>query len=212
MKIVINTKNKLKESQIKTYVKKFKGTPVVICIPAINMNDYKENVIYVQNFIDINELIVHNLKGALVGHSLFKESLAEINMKVKVLTNNNLNAVICIGETFRDENTYEVLEKQINLILKDISNLERVTIAYEPIWAIGGDKDIDYTYIIEKGKFIREILRTKYNNNNINLLYGGSVNLKLIENISICDVFDGFLISSMALDENNIEKIIDRAS
>src|SRR5690606_41316225 len=82
----------------------------------------------------------------LVGHSErrlhFKENDILINEKVKGALKNQLKVILCVGETDEERlsnKTYSVIENQLKNNLQNI-DLEDVTIAYEPVWAIGSGK------------------------------------------------------------------------
>lgn len=206
--IFINTKDKLTECELKRYLQVCSNLPVNVCVPNIYLNNLNADYLYSQSVKNINDLVNNNIRGSLVGHSSDNENTKDINKKTKILIKNNLNAIICIGESKKNKNPEPFLEKQLDEILMDINIPEKIIIAYEPVWAIGGNKDIDIPYVIENGLFIRKILKNKFNFD-IPLLYGGSVNLEIAKYLKNAKIFDGFLISSYALDVKNVEKIVN---
>ena len=119
--------------------------------------------------------------------------------------NNGMTPILCVGET-KDERlsnkTNEVVERQIVSALSLIK-LKELTIAYEPVWAIGTGLVPTLEEIKEVHNFIKVLLKDKYNID-VKVLYGGSVNLTNIK--SICEVssVDGVLIGGASNDPNNL--------
>ncbi len=156
----------------------------------------------------------------IVGHSerriIFKESNDTIAKKVVQLLNQEIDPIICIGETeqeFNDKKTFSVLEAQLRPIFQAIkvSQLkpEELFIAYEPVWAIGTGKTPDNDYIENIFDWIEDF-KEKQLGNTIDsvLLYGGSVDpitapmLKDISNLG------GFLIGGASTDFQKFKKIV----
>jgi triosephosphate isomerase len=107
----------------------------------------------------------------IIGHSerrkYFQETDDTINKKVSACLNHNLKVIMCIGETLeqREKNqTFEILKRQINEGLKDIKDISLLTIAYEPVWAIGTGRNATGAQAEEVHKFIRELILKMYNN------------------------------------------------
>jgi triosephosphate isomerase len=85
-------------------------------------------------------------KYVILGHSerrhIFGESDTFINQKVRVALTAGLDVILCVGETLdqrKAQQTEAVLDRQLTQGLVDVpaDTLNRVTIAYEPVWAIG---------------------------------------------------------------------------
>lgn len=207
MRIIINTKDKFSLDELKIYLKFCQRFPVDICVP----NDMVKDVagVYSQNYNNVSELKKSNAVGALIGHSSYFESSKEINKKIKVLSDNYLESIICIGEETISENSKESLQEQLLEILDEITNLDLISIVYEPVWAIGGNKDIDINYILKNAECIKEILKEKKNYVR-EIYYGGSVDLNLIKELNKTNTFGGYLISSYALNVENISKIYSK--
>ena len=152
----------------------------------------------------------------ILGHSerrhLFNESNRLINKKILASLKNGLNVIHCIGETLEDRNageTVSVLEKQLTNGLKDVGSLEKLVIAYEPVWAIGTGVSASLEQIENTHKSIRNILSGLYDKKqNIAVLYGGSVNLDNAATLISADGVDGFLIGGASLDAENFASII----
>ena len=96
----------------------------------------------------INAKMIKNLgaKYIILGHSenrLEGETNRLIKKKIISALNQKLNVIFCIGETFYEKKrnkTFSVLKKQIKSSLKKNFNMNRIIIAYEPVWSIGTNK------------------------------------------------------------------------
>ena len=122
--------------------------------------------------------------GTIIGHceerndklGIMKEAGVEdtdavnriLNKEVKAAISAGLTVLYCIGETAVEQvNWQEVLRKQLSIGLEDV-DLSKVTIAYEPVWAIGpGKTPPDSTYIQKIAKFIKK------ETNGLSVTYGG---------------------------------------
>lgn len=150
-------------------------------------------------------------KYILLGHSETRQNMAEddeiINLKIKKSLNNNLKVVLCVGESleaYNQNQTKEILKKQIYNALKDING--EVIISYEPLWAIGSGKTPTNDEIKDIVSYIKSLF-----NYSVKVLYGGSVSDQNIENLNKIDNVDGFLIGKASTDPNSLIKIIEVA-
>jgi triosephosphate isomerase len=154
---------------------------------------------------------------SLVGHSerriYFREDDNLINNKVKGCLRNNLKIVLCIGETEEErclKKTAMVLEKQLTHDLQDIdrSELEDITIAYEPVWAIGSGKTPRIEDIEDATAYIKKLILRDYGIEP-KVLYGGSVNKDNIKSILSIKNIDGVLVGSASNDPKNLLTMLD---
>jgi triosephosphate isomerase len=85
------------------------------------------------------------------------------------------------------------------------TDLSLLTIAYEPIWAIGTGQTATNDQINEVHAFIREVLRESFGDDgaNVSILYGGSVNPSNAQSIFACPDVDGGLIGGASLNASN---------
>ena len=118
--------------------------------------------------------------------------------------------IFCIGETFYEKKrnkTFFVLRKQIKSSLEKNFNMNKIIIAYEPVWSIGTNKIPKMNELKKTIKFIKndfkKILKTK---KYPKVLYGGSVNDKNIRLFSSISQIDGFLIGGAS---QSAKKFID---
>ena len=85
---------------------------------------------------------------------------------------------------------------------------DKITIAYEPIWAIGTGENADTIYIEEIHSFIKEFCCQELNfKDKVSVVYGGSVKLTNSEDILSSDEVDGLLIGGASLDPDTFSKI-----
>ena len=156
------------------------------------------------------------LNFVILGHSENRQggdTSKIINLKIKSALSNNLKVIFCIGETLKDKKnkkTNQVLLKQINHGLKNVKNIEKIIIAYEPVWSIG-------TGLIPKNKdlqkqiiFLRNVLNKKYRKKKITIIYGGSVKPKNIETLNQINHLNGYLIGGASQKVDNFIDIIKK--
>ena len=149
-----------------------------------------------------------DINCVLIGHSEQREILGEtdelIEKKFKFAKEQNYKIIFCIGEServYKNGKTKEFLSSQLAKIDLDYANL---VIAYEPIWAIGTGNTATPEIIDE----ILSFLRTK---TKAPLLYGGSVNLKNIAEISQIPSCNGVLVGTASWNAENFINLIKEA-
>ena len=148
----------------------------------------------------------------LIGHSEQREYLNEDNitlrLKLDSAIQNGISAIFCIGEPAEMKlagNTENFLLEQLDVLTSD--DLDFITIAYEPIWAIGTGLNADNKYIQSIHLFIKDFLNKLNKEKNISVVYGGSVKLDNCEDILSCNNVDGLLIGGASLDPDTFSKI-----
>lgn len=144
--------------------------------------------------------------AVIVGHSerrhYHKESDATVRAKAVAAQRAGLAAIVCIGET-RDErdagHTSDVLRTQLNGSLPNDG--ENITIAYEPVWAIGTGLTPTRRDIGEMHAFVREQLSSRFGETgrNMRILYGGSVKPDNAQDLLRVDNVDGALVGGASL-------------
>lgn len=146
----------------------------------------------------------------LVGHSerraLFAETDADIVEKIKQLLACNIKPILCVGETLaqRESGKAEsVVAEQISAVFSaiDESQLFRVVIAYEPVWAIGTGKTATPEQAQAMHKSIRRqvSLSSKGLADDLVILYGGSVNAENADTLFAQEDIDGALVGGASL-------------
>ncbi len=223
--VIANLKMNLNNDEMKNYKTVIESSGIeglIICPSFIFLSDMKSDKydLCAQNgyyndkgaytgeisFYQLNSL---GIKYSLIGHSerrhVFKETDEDMNMKMQSCLRNNIIPVLCIGETKeeRENNkTKEVLENQIKIALKDI-DLSNIIIAYEPVWAIGTGLIPTMDEINSIHLHIKKVLKELLNIDS-KVLYGGSVNISNIGEITALDNVDGVLIGGASNDPNNL--------
>lgn len=163
--------------------------------------------------ISASQLNSIGVKSVIIGHSerrnLFNEDSNIINEKIKKSLSNNLNVILCVGENEKED--IDIVKKNIiNELkedLKDISDVENIIVAYEPVYAISSDNSADLEDIKNVVDGIKNYLFATYNKN-INVIYGGSVNENNIEDI--VDICDGVIVGKMSLNAENFVNLINK--
>ena len=155
----------------------------------------------------------------IVGHSerrtLFNEIDLVINDKVNRLIENDIVPVFCFGEPIEERNSGSYLnfiENQINEGLKGLrkDKVNKLVVAYEPIWAIGTGEVASLENIVEVLDFVKNIISKKpfFNEDNIKFIYGGSVSPDNAQEILNSKIIDGVLVGGASLDATKFVDII----
>lgn len=220
--------------------KDFEKTEIVVCPPIIflqklldrkieNIKAGAQDVFWEYQGAFTGQISAGMVKSAgasfvIVGHSerrkYFGENEEIINLKLKAILKNGLNAVLCIGESGEERKkgqTSQVLKKQLKGSLDGISpgKLEYISIVYEPIWAVGtdnlpiSDEILEAKIIIKKN--IAEMFSPK-SAEKVRLLYGGSVKSNCTNETCLDPAMDGALVGRESLipyEFVKIAKIID---
>ncbi len=158
----------------------------------------------------------------LLGHSerrkLFLESNEVITKKVERAVVENMPFVLCVGETLSEREmgqTEEILSAMLEEALSSLIDLHYhlVTIAYEPVWAIGTGKVASKEIITQTHSFIKNKLKELAGDeaDNIRILYGGSVESKNIKEILSIPNVDGALVGGASLEALSFNQLISKA-
>jgi triosephosphate isomerase (TIM) len=159
-------------------------------------------------------------RRVIIGHSerrqYFAESDATVNRKLKAALNAQLDPILCIGETLAQQEgnaTFGVLEQQIHQGLAEISAevVQRLVVAYEPIWAIGTGKTATPDQAQEVHAFIRGLLAALYGKalaDEVRIQYGGSVNAGNIDALMAQPDVDGALVGGASLEASSFVQIV----
>ncbi len=165
----------------------------------------------------------YNVEYVIVGHSerrnIFKETDEIVNKKIKAALRNDLLPIVCVGEHLaeRENNqTNQVLTKQIKGAFEGISafDMERIVIAYEPIWAIGTGKTATSDQADESCGYVRSLIKEMYGSvvaEAIRIQYGGSVKPENIDELISKENIDGALIGGASLDPDKFIYMVKAA-
>ena len=157
----------------------------------------------------------------IIGHSerrqYFGETDATVNKKIKAALAAGMTAIFCIGETLDEREsgrTFEVLGTQIKGGLAGIDSLEKVIIAYEPVWAIGTGKTASDAQAQEAHAFIRAEIGKLYSADvagKVRILYGGSVKPENIAGLISQPDIDGALVGGASLKADSFAALVNAA-
>ena len=158
----------------------------------------------------------------VLGHSERREYFGEtdeiVNEKVKASLNWGVRPIVCIGETLEEREAgkeFDVVKTQLLGALKDVPAnrvAAHVTIAYEPVWAIGTGKTASAEQAEEICKFVRETLAELYCEEvaeNTRILYGGSMKPTNAEELLGQANIDGGLIGGASLKADQFAEIAE---
>jgi len=146
----------------------------------------------------------------LIGHSerrqLFNETDEQLNRKVQAAFRHSLKVILALGETLEEHDlgrTEEVITRQLSAALYgiEVKRATDLTIAYEPVWAIGTGRAATPEYANETMGLIRSLLGGKFGalSGEIRILYGGSVNPANARSLMEQSEIDGALVGGASL-------------
>ena len=171
--------------------------------------------------VSVEMLSSIGIKHCIVGHSERREYFGETNAMLAEKTNlclsNDITPIFCCGEALNireagQQNAFVELQLQESLFHLDAETIQRVVIAYEPIWAIGTGKTATSEQAQDMHAHLRAVFSKQYGNaiaENISILYGGSVKgANAVELFSQPDV-DGGLVGGASLISSEFIQIIN---
>jgi triosephosphate isomerase (TIM) len=156
----------------------------------------------------------------IIGHSERRQYFGEdgklLATKVDKALANNVTPIFCCGEPLeiREKGTHEALVKQQveeSLFHLSTEALEKVVIAYEPVWAIGTGKTATSQQAQDMHAVIRKHLAGKYGQataDKISILYGGSVKADNAKELFACADVDGGLVGGASLKSREFVEIV----
>ncbi len=159
----------------------------------------------------------------IVGHSerrqFFAESDAAVNKKIRAAVGAGLTVIFCIGETLEEResgNTFNVLSGQVSGGLEGMvpADMEKVIVAYEPVWAIGTGRTASETQAQEAHAFIRSQVSKLFNAEvaqSVRILYGGSVKPENIGGLIAQPDIDGALVGGASLKPDSFAALVNAA-
>lgn len=224
----LQLKDALKDSKTKVMV-----APPFVTIPAV-MSVLKDSNIIVgaQNMSDVRsgahtgEVSVLMLKDlgvhtVILGHSerrsLYAESDAFINRKVLLAVEEGMDVVLCIGETLAEREggqLEEVLTRQVTEGLKGVKaeEMRQITLAYEPVWAIGTGRTATGEDADSAHAFIRGLVAKLYSQGvaeELIIQYGGSVKANNAKALMSKEHIDGALVGGASLSVEQFLPIVN---
>jgi triosephosphate isomerase len=158
----------------------------------------------------------------IIGHSerrqYFNETNEIVNKKIKAALKAELKPILCVGEKLEENEagkTNMVISEQLRFSLANIDSLEGLTIAYEPIWAIGTGRAATGKQANETIGFIRQSLGQLYTEaaaETTRILYGGSVTADNTAEFMGQTEIDGALVGGASLKAEQFISIVKQAS
>lgn len=170
------------------------------------------------------KMLAEFVSYVIVGHSERRTILGEsnefINEKIHALLPHGLKPILCVGESLEERKqnrAFDIITKELDKCLANISNeqMRQITIAYEPIWAIGTGETATPEIAQEVHGFIRTWLEKHFDKavaQEIRLLYGGSLKAGNAKDLLSQKDIDGGLIGGASLEAKSfvdIAKIAD---
>ena len=153
----------------------------------------------------------------IIGHSERREKFLEsdeiINVKVKKALEDDLSVILCLGESLEikeEGREVDFVREELLNSLDGVKNIEKVTIAYEPIWAIGTGKTCSSEDAEIMCREIRNVIDEKYGevSQKTRILYGGSVKPSNAGEILSKENIDGVLVGGASLKASDFIEII----
>lgn len=196
----------------------------------INRRQFKmavQNLYWRDHGAFTGEVSATQLRGvadyAIIGHSerrhVFHEPERDIRYKVQAAIRNHIKPVLCVGETAHDRSlgeTRDVIHDQLVSGLANVTSEEfrHITIAYEPVWAIGTGDNAMPRDVKEVSDLIRAQVKHLYGSaaaKEVGILYGGSVTADSAADYLALDGIDGLLVGGASLDAHAFSDIVKKA-
>ncbi len=156
----------------------------------------------------------------IIGHSerrhLFLESDLMVARKILAALNTGLLPILCVGETLKERQNgkmRQVLSRQLRAALKGVGKnaIDKITIAYEPVWAIGTGHHATADQVRQAHRWIRNCLNQLFGKNKVmenRILYGGSVRPENTVELARVSEVDGLLVGGASLKATDFLRII----
>lgn len=182
-------------------------------------NFYFENAGAFTGEISLPQLESCGIKHVLIGHSerrqLFNETDELLKKKVDAAINNDFNIIFCCGEPLEIRENNEHMQYVVNQLKNSLFHIpsikwNQITIAYEPIWAIGTGLTASSEQAEAMHASIRQSVKKEIGEKvaeNLSILYGGSCNEKNAKEIFSCENVDGGLIGGASLKSESFKEI-----
>lgn len=213
---------------------------VIVCPPYTSLSEANsllknsiiklgaQNMYFEENGAFTGEISASMLKSTgceyvILGHSerrtIFGETDLVINKKIKKALQSELLPIFCVGETLQEREsgvTNDIIRRQVTEGLKDISSadMQKIIVAYEPVWAIGTGKTASPQQAEDVHAFIRGLVKSLYSNEiaeNLVIQYGGSVKPDNAQELLSQKDIDGALVGGACLKAESFIGIIKAA-
>ena len=211
----------------------FKNVDVLLAPSFVSLESFRKNLsekieVSAQNLSqfddgaftgEVSTTMLKNIgvENVIIGHSERREKFFEsneiVNAKVKKALADDFHVILCLGEALEvkaENKEVDFVKDELLKSLDGIENLQNITIAYEPIWAIGTGKTCSAEDAEKMCREIRSIINKNYGeiSKDIRILYGGSVKPSNAKEILSQDNIDGVLVGGASLDVEGFIEII----
>jgi len=215
------------------------GVDVAICVPFTALQAMVDSTrgsrveVFAQNMheeesgaytgeVSAPMLVELDIHGVVLGHSerrqYFNETDRALSHKLVTALEAGLKPILCVGETEEERERGDMerkLRHQVQEALERLSpeQIAQVTIAYEPIWAIGTGKVATLDQAQEAISFVRALVADRAPDaaKVVRLLYGGSVNADNSAELLALPDIDGALVGGGSLEADTFAQIVDAA-
>jgi triosephosphate isomerase len=210
----------------------------LLCVPAIdlpavaeglkgtNIGYGAENMYFEESGAytgEISPLMLKDLdcQYVILGHSerrqIFGESDELIGQKLQSALVHDLKPILCVGETLEEREAGQQearVKAELDVDLKGLAAqaFDKITIAYEPIWAIGTGKTASPEDAEEMCAFIRQQVEDQFGveaGQAVRILYGGSVKPANVKEIMAKDNVDGALVGGASLKADSFQALVN---
>ncbi|MEG0918917.1 MAG: triose-phosphate isomerase [Anaerovoracaceae bacterium] len=203
--------------QLQTLVEAFKGTNIKVGAQNVHFQD--EGAFTGEISAKMLEEI--GVDYCIVGHSerrqYFGETDETVNKKLHKLYETSILPILCVGESLEErdgEKAFYVVKTQLVGGLKglDADKVSKITVAYEPVWAIGTGRTATPEQADEICGYVRDVITELYNEDvadMVTIQYGGSVKPANATEIMNMGEIDGALVGGASLKPTDFIEIID---
>ena len=205
--------------------------PVYLSLQAVKetnpeLNVAAENCHFEDHGAFTGEIAIPMLKEigidwVIIGHSerrtYFAETNETCNKKLLALEAAGMTPIYCVGETLAEYEagrTKEVVGEQTEKGLSGLSKefVEKMVIAYEPVWSIGTGKNASKEIAEDICSFIRKLVEKAYGkevSDKVRILYGGSVKPENVHDYLLQEDVDGALVGGASLKVDSFKALIE---
>ena len=204
--------------------------PVYLSLAAVKEENPKltvaaENCHFEDHGAFTGEIAIPMLKEigvdwVIIGHSerrtYFGETDESCNKKLLALEKAGMTPIYCVGETldeFESGLTKKVIKEQVTKGLAGLTKdfVNKMIIAYEPVWSIGTGKNASKEIAQDICSFIRELVKEQFGSvaDNVRILYGGSVKPENVHDYLLQKDVDGALVGGASLKVESFKALIE---
>lgn len=204
-------------TQLGALVEAFRGTGIKV--GAQNMHQEEKGAFTGE--ISGEMLAELGIDFCIIGHSERRQYFAEtdeiVNKKLHRAYACNLLPILCVGEVLEERDAgkaFDVVERQMKVGLQGLSQeqIETLTVAYEPVWAIGTGRTATPEQANEMCGHIRAVIASAYNQESADrtrIQYGGSVKPENATELMNMDEIDGALVGGASLNPKDFLSIVN---